>query len=98
MASPEVIDISKIQNQNKTTEIIKIEGICQNIIPLLDRKGFEIKDQTGSIWVVTQGNIPKIGDRISVEGQLKFQEIVIGEEKFNEFYLEKSETETETEK
>lgn len=50
-----------------------------------------MKDNTGSIWVVTQGNIPKIGDRISVEGKLKYQEIIIGKEQFKEFYLESME-------
>jgi hypothetical protein len=38
--------------------------------------------------VVTQGNIPKVGDQILVEGKLKYQEIIIGKEKFKEFYLE----------
>lgn len=87
-ASPQVIKISEIQNQDQATETIKVEGIVKKIIPLLDRQGFEVKDKTGSIWVVTQGNIPKIGDLISVEGRLKYQEIVIGGEKHNEFYLE----------
>lgn len=90
-ASPEVTEISEIQNQDQATETIKIEGIVKKIIPLIDRKGFEVKDQTGSIWVVTQGNIPKIGDRISVEGRLKSQEFIIGEEHFKEFYLESME-------
>lgn len=92
-ASPQVTEISEIQNQDKATETIKVEGTVQKIIPLLDRQGFEVKDNTGSIWVVTQGIIPKVGDRILVEGILKSQEIVIGKEKFSEFYLENIEKE-----
>lgn len=88
MASPEIVEINEIQNHN-STETLKIEGTVVKIIPLLDRKGVEIKDQTGSIWVVTNNNdIPKVGDRISLEGVLKQKDITIGEETFKEYYLQ----------
>ncbi|BAQ62988.1 hypothetical protein GM3708_3394 [Geminocystis sp. NIES-3708] len=87
LASPQVTQISEIHNLAQTTQPIKVEGIVKKIVPLLDRKGFEIKDETGSIWVVTQGTIPKVGDRISLEAILKSQDIIIGGEKTKEFYL-----------
>ncbi len=92
LASPKFIEIGEVKNQNYSGKIIKVEGTVQKVIPLLDLKGFEIKDQTDSIWVVTQDNIPRVGDRISIGGKLKYKEIVIGEEKFNEFYLDSIES------
>lgn len=87
MASPQVVEIKEIQNQD-STQIVRIEGTVERIIPLLDRKAMEIKDQTGTILVVTNHNISKVGDRISLEGVLKHKEIIIGGETFKEYYLQ----------
>lgn len=87
MASPQVVEINEIKNHH-STNIVKIEGTVERIIPLLDQKGIEIKDQTGTILVVTNNNISKVGDRISLEGVLKQKEIIIGGEIFKEYYLE----------
>ncbi|BAQ63533.1 hypothetical protein [Geminocystis sp. NIES-3709] len=37
---------------------------------------------------MSDGIVPKVGDQISVEGILKYKEIVIEGEEFNEFYLQ----------
>lgn len=86
-ASPQVVNIGDIAEKDISDEKIKVEGTVNKIIPLLDRQGFEIKDPTGSIWVITHKNVPKIGDRITVEGILKSKDIVIDGEEFKEFYL-----------
>lgn len=65
--------------------------MVKKIIPLVHRKGFEVKDETGSIWIITEGKTPQVGSRISIEGKLKYKEIVIGNETLKEFYLEKIE-------
>lgn len=83
------MEIKEIQNHLSGT--VKIEGTVVRIIPLLDRKAIEVKDDTGSIMVVTNNNIPKVGDRISLEGILKYKDILIGGEKLKEYYLEKIE-------
>jgi hypothetical protein len=88
LASPQVVEINEIQNQD-STEVIKIEGTVERIIPLLDRRAIEIKDTTGSILVVTDNKIlPKVGDRIAVEGVLKSKEIILDDEVLNEYYLQ----------
>jgi hypothetical protein len=88
LASPQVVEINEIQNQD-SANIVKIEGSVERIIPLLDQKVIEIKDATGSILVViNSNNIPKVGDRMAVEGILKSKEIILDDEVVNEYYLQ----------
>lgn len=90
MASPQVVEINEIQNHD-SANIVKIEGTVERIIPLLDRKVIEVKDQTGSILVVTDNQIlPKVGDRIMLEGILKSKEIILDGETLNEYYLQQT--------
>ncbi|MGY6530234.1 MAG: hypothetical protein ACXITR_09920 [Cyanobacterium sp.] len=67
---------------------IKIEGTVKNVIPLVNGYAYELEDTTGSIWVVTTGEKPEVGQKITSQAMVKHQEIIIGENDMSSFYLQ----------
>lgn len=67
---------------------IQVEGTITKVIPLVNKYAYEIKDNTASIWVVTKGEKPEVGQQISTSATIHREEIVIGEEDMSSFYLQ----------
>jgi len=85
LASPPTVKVEEIsQEQNR----IKVEGIVLNLIPLIDGFAYELEDETGSVWVVTGEQKPRVGDTLSVEGMVKYQDFMIDGEDQGSIYLE----------
>ena len=91
LASPDTTKIEEIKNHPDLKTTIKVKGTIKKIIPLLGRKAYEISDQTGSVWVITEQKIPAVGEVVSIEGILKYQDILIDGENLKEFYLQQVE-------
>lgn len=86
-ASPPLIEISQIEEQKDKNEVIKVRGKVEKIVPLLNSNVYELKDKTGSIWIVTSNTLPRIGEQITIEGKTEYQKITIGNENLGQFYL-----------
>jgi len=85
LASPPTVRVQEISQQQSR---IKVEGIVLNVIPLIDGFAYELKDETGSVWVVTGEEKPQMGDLLSVEGRVKYQDFIIDGEDQGSVYLE----------
>ncbi len=100
LASPQVIEIEEIgaktNNKNKDNPI-RVQGKVEKIVPLLGSSAYELRDVTGSIWIVSKNNLPPVGEKITVEGIPQYQEIVVGSENLGSFYLEEIKQVVETE-
>lgn len=86
-ASPQLIEINQIQLEKHQQNPITVTGKVAKIVPLLNSSAYELKDQTGSIWVVTNNNLPQVGEEITVEAMAEYQEIVIDSENLGGLYL-----------
>jgi hypothetical protein len=85
LASPPTVKVEEIsQEQNR----IKVEGIVLSLIPLINGFAYELEDETGSVWVVTGEQKPRVGDTLSVEGMVKYQDFMIDGEDQGSIYLE----------
>ncbi|MBE9222111.1 hypothetical protein IQ215_05315 [Cyanobacterium stanieri LEGE 03274] len=66
---------------------VKVEGEITQVIPLVNGYAYEIKDNTGSIWVTTTGDKPEVGQNIVTSVTIQEEEIIIDEKDMSSFYL-----------
>jgi hypothetical protein len=88
LASPQLIEINRIAERKNKQTPIRVQGKVEKIVPLLNSSAYELKDLTGSIWIVTKNNLPKQGETITIEALPQYQNIIIGQENLGEFYLQ----------
>ena len=74
-------------DQANIQKTIQIQGKVITTAPLIDRGAYQLSDQTGAIWVLTNQSLPNTGAEIIVRGQLQYQSIPVGREDLGEFYL-----------
>ena len=91
IASPEVIKISEVKNEELLQNSLKVQGTVEKVIPLLDSSVYLLKDETELIWVVTNNKPPKKLESVTIEALLKHEKIVIDGEEHSEYYLEEVE-------
>ena len=73
--------------QTNSKKTIQIQGKVVGIAPLLNRGAYQLSDQTGTIWVLTNQALPETGEEVIVRGQLQYQSIPVGRQDLGEFYL-----------
>ena len=78
-------DIDSLSRDNETK--IYVEGTVANVAPFLGSGAYELADETGSTWVLTEENLPKIGEQVSIEGQVTYRSISVEEQELGESYL-----------
>ena len=60
---------------------VRLHGAAKNVtkIPFIDLKLYTLQDGTGEIPVVTQGDVPAEGEKLTVKGVVESAAIVNGE-------------------
>lgn len=75
--------ISEIMRNPAAFEMqtVKIRGEVTdaNKLPLLDVRVYQLSDETGSILVLTQGNLPAVGKQVAILGQVENMMILAGQ-------------------
>jgi uncharacterized protein YdeI (BOF family) len=85
------VDVTKIQTlqrQQKLDRVVYVQGNVLRQVPLVQKQAYEIQDQTGSIWIVTQKRAPQSGAAVLVKGKVRYQQIPIGSQDLGEIYIE----------
>ncbi len=67
-----------------------IEGIVGDRAPIVDGQLYQLKDATGSMWIVSPDTGLQLGQAIKIKGTLQFQSIVIEGQEQGELYIEQS--------
>ncbi len=80
-----VQDIPPRSSQNLT---LYLEGQVGRQVPLVGGHVYELRDATASIWVVRQGAMLNSGDRVLIQGIVRYQPIQIGNRDMGETYIE----------
>ena len=70
---------------------VYLSGRVQQSIPLLEGWIYQLKDDTGSIWVVTQTSAPTTGEEILIKGLARYEPILVAGEDLGEYYIEEQE-------
>lgn len=78
--------ISQIEQQKPDTKISLI-GQVINVAPFLRGGAYQLKDNTGNIWVITEEDLPNKGEQVKIKGLIKKENIVIETQDFSEYYL-----------
>jgi hypothetical protein len=88
VASPEVIKISEVKNEQLLQNSLTVQGTVEKVIPLLDSSVYLLKDETELIWVLTNNEPPRKLESVTIEAMLKNEKIVIDGEEYSEYYLQ----------
>ncbi|HEY9618023.1 MAG TPA: hypothetical protein V6C64_14350 [Microcoleaceae cyanobacterium] len=85
------VSVRELSSLAKTSTIVYLKGKVNNRAPLLDSTVYELKDDTGSIWVLAKTAIPNPGDEVTIKGVLRYQTIQWAQQEQNAPYIEQQE-------
>ena len=76
-------------NEDPQTQgtIYYIKGTVVDHAPFIDNGSYKLQDDTGTVWVLTNGTLPKPGVLITIKGQVEYQPISIGGQDLGELYI-----------
>jgi hypothetical protein len=81
------ITLIKEVPQQQPDSTLYLQGKVSELVPFLGNGAYQLQDQTGKIWIRTHQNLPKLGEQITIKGQVKYQSIAISNQEMGEFYL-----------
>lgn len=84
-------DIADIQQNRNAYSTIYLKGVVEKSAPFLGSGAYELKDASGSIWVVRDRALPKQGDQITIKGKVEYQSIPIAGQELGEVYIKELE-------
>ena len=84
-AATKIRDVQK----NKVNQVVRLQGKIGSQAPLMGGQvAYELRDDSGSIWIVTQEKLPASGTQICVQGEVKFKQITIAGQDQSSVYIE----------
>lgn len=100
LAQPPITPIQEISPQSTTTvadeSLIYLEGKVVDRAPFMDSGSYQLQDETGTIWVLTDENLPQTGEQIIIKGKVAYQSIAIDGQDLGELYIVEVEKVEET--
>ncbi len=74
---------------SKRDRIVQIQGKINAQAPLMGgQRAYEVQDETGSVWVVTQRAIPPTGSPVMVQGKVRLEKIDLAGQDQSTVYIE----------
>ena len=87
-----ITPIEEIHNQSAPLDHpVYLRGRVRQSIPLLNGWIYQLQDDTGSIWVVTQISAPTAGEEILIKGLAHYESVLVEGEDLGEHYIEEQE-------
>lgn len=88
----ETITVTKIDHitQEISPNSIYLTGEVTEIAPLLGQGAYALRDQSGIIWVLTEQNLPNIGEIVLIQGEIQYQSIPVDGQDIGEFYIKQT--------
>ncbi|MEM1239836.1 MAG: hypothetical protein AAGI45_08355 [Cyanobacteria bacterium P01_H01_bin.26] len=86
--SSSVSTIESLRQPEQVERSVPLAGSVTQQIPVLNGWLYQLDDSTGQVWVLTQQAAPAVGSRVSVQGVLRYEAIVIGGIDAGDYYLE----------
>lgn len=67
---------------------VQLQGTVGDRVPLIGAEVYELKDETGTIWVLTRDRRLKTGQQVKIEGKIQIEAIEIAGQTTQEVYIE----------
>lgn len=83
-----VTNVSEVKQQSKVNSTVYLQGNVIKLIPFVEKRAYELKDNTGTITVVTKESFPKQKQEIVIQGKVLYKSVPAGGQEFGEFYIE----------
>ncbi|MEM9904177.1 MAG: hypothetical protein AAF921_04045 [Cyanobacteria bacterium P01_D01_bin.44] len=80
--------IETLRQDPKPDQPVELEGIVRQRVPLLEGWIYELEDETGRIWVLTEASEPALDETARVSGTVQYEQILIGDVDIGEYYLQ----------
>lgn len=80
--------LAEVKRQQSHQDEIYVEGIVRDRVPLLKRGAYQLQDETGTIWVITQQSLPESGQAVTIQAKIKSKSIVLHKQLSQEVYLQ----------
>jgi RecJ-like exonuclease len=68
LVNPAPIVAIKAIGSSSVGSSVTIAGAVISIAPLMGQSAYEVKDATGTIWVVTEASVPAPGTQVQIQG------------------------------
>lgn len=73
---------------DKANDTVSIEGTVVQRVGILEGSLYQVQDDTGSVWVLSDSSGPEVGQLATVAGVVRYEAIVVGEIDAGDVYLE----------
>ena len=83
-----ITSIRDVQKTSPKSSMVYIEGEVGKLVPFVGSSAYELKDSTGSIWVVTKQKVPAQQDQVLVKAKVQHKNIRVGGKTLKEVYVE----------
>lgn len=83
-----ITTIGDVQKSSPKSSTVYLEGEVGKQVPFLDSRAYELKDSTGSIWVVTKQKAPNQKDQVLLKAKVQHKNISVGGKTLKEVYVE----------
>ncbi len=92
LAQPSITPIGDVSPQPSTptsseADIVYLEGKVVDRAPFLDSGSYQLQDETGTIWVLTNSPLPQTGETVQITGKVTYQSISVGGQEVGELYI-----------
>jgi hypothetical protein len=85
-AFPNALTLNQLSETSEGT-VIYIKGQVTDNVPFLGQGAYQLQDNTGYVWVVTDQPLPQVGEEIMLKGQVEYESIPVSDQDLGEFYV-----------
>jgi hypothetical protein len=86
LASSNSVSISQLSPETEGS-VIYLQGKVTDHAPFLGKGAYQLTDETGHVWVLTDDPLPPTGTEMTIRGTVNYQSIPVGNQEVGEFYL-----------
>ena len=83
---PSLISIARI-SEKKVGKTVYLSGEVVHLAPFVDNAAYQIEDSTGRTWVVSDRQVPALGQTIRIKGKIEYQNLPFDEQNLGDFYV-----------
>ena len=82
----QIINI-KIKQEQNLDRRVSLQGTVSKRVSFLKSGAYQLKDETGTIWIFTKNNLPDEGESLEIKGKLRHESIAIADRELGELYI-----------
>jgi hypothetical protein len=86
-----VATIGDVQQKRQVDAEVYLRGKVENRAPFVGNAAYQLQDGTGSIWILTKQDLPKLGEEVLLKGEVRYKSITLKElagKDLGEIYVE----------